>query len=318
MSPPSPKRREEARRRRPDASMTLITSMIERPLDPGYAAVADARQREGLPRSTGTATPLLAVTAVVFGLLLGVAAATLRDTSQGVNDAKTQLVERVQRQQDAADETAARVRRIQDQLSTSEAVGGSSVRAAELDRLRVLAGSSAVTGPGMTITLDDAPGQDGTSADGNPRTTQADDGRVLARDLQIVVNALWRSGAEAIAVNGHRLNARSAIRFAGDAILVNFRPLTRPYTIEAIGSPNDLQTTFAAGPGGSYLTSLHDNYGIQTDMAGSDELTLPGAVTGSLRSATVIGTTGAKDDTGTRRSTSPSAPTSTPSGGPTP
>ncbi len=315
MSPPSPKRREEARRRRPDASMTLITSMIERPLDPGYAAVAEARQREGLPRSTGTATPLLAVTAVVFGLLLGVAAATLRDTSRGVNDAKTQLIERVQRQQDAADATAARVRRIQDELSTSEAAGGSAAQAAELERLRVLADSSAVTGPGMTITLDDAPGQGGTSPDGNPRTTQDDDGRVLARDLQIVVNALWQSGAEAIAVNGHRLNARSAIRFAGDAILVNFRPLTRPYTIEAIGSPNDLQTTFAAGLGGSYLTSLHDNYGIQTDLAGSDDLTLPGAVTGSLRSATVIGPAGAGGGAGP---SSPSTQTSTPSGGPTP
>ena len=31
------------------------------------------------------------------------------------------------------------------------------------------------------------------------------------------------------------LTALSAIRFAGEAVLVNYRPLLRPYTIEAIG-----------------------------------------------------------------------------------
>ena len=36
-------------RRRPDESMTLITEMMEHPLDPGYAAAAERRSQAGLP-----------------------------------------------------------------------------------------------------------------------------------------------------------------------------------------------------------------------------------------------------------------------------
>ena len=58
------------RGRRPDESMTLLISMMERPLDPGYAAAAAEREAAGLPPSTGTRTPTVVVAAVVTGLLL--------------------------------------------------------------------------------------------------------------------------------------------------------------------------------------------------------------------------------------------------------
>jgi uncharacterized protein YlxW (UPF0749 family) len=54
-------------------------------------------------------------------------------------------------------------------------------------------------------------------------------------DLQLVVNALWAAGGEAVAVNGQRLVATSPIRAAGETITVNFRPLVPPYKIEVIG-----------------------------------------------------------------------------------
>ena len=99
-----------------------------------------------------------------------------------------------------------------------------------LAALTLASGAEQVTGPGITVVLDNAPGSDGTSADGNPRTdADKDEGTVFSKDLQIVVNGLWEAGAEAIAVNGQRLTSRSAIRFAGEAILVNYRPLARPY-----------------------------------------------------------------------------------------
>ena len=60
--------------RRVDESMTLLTSMMERPLDPGYAAAADRRQSDGLPSSTGLRTPTVLVAAFVVGLLLTLAA----------------------------------------------------------------------------------------------------------------------------------------------------------------------------------------------------------------------------------------------------
>src|SRR5207302_160556 len=71
------------------------------------------------------------------------------------------------------------------------------------------------------------------------RQTGTNPGLVLDRDLQDVANELWHDGAEAIAINGQRLTATTTIRAAGGAILVDFRPVTAPYQVSAIG-PDDL------------------------------------------------------------------------------
>jgi len=51
---------------RPNDSMTLITEMMQRPLDPGYAAAAERRQKSGLPAATGLRSPLLIIVAVLI------------------------------------------------------------------------------------------------------------------------------------------------------------------------------------------------------------------------------------------------------------
>jgi len=85
-------------------------------------------------------------------------------------------------------------------------------------------------------------------------------GQVLDRDLQDVVNELWHDGVEAIAINGQRLATTSTIRAAGGAILVDFRPITSPYQVAAIG-PDDLDKRFGdsrrpnASTGSSTLTT---------------------------------------------------------------
>ena len=58
--------------------MTLLTSMIERPLDPGYAAAAERRDRAGLPRATSLRSPRLLVAALLVGLLVGIAKITVK------------------------------------------------------------------------------------------------------------------------------------------------------------------------------------------------------------------------------------------------
>ena len=93
------------------------------------------------------------------------------------------------------------------------------------------------------------------------------------------------AGAEAVAVNGQRLTSRTAIRFAGDAILVNFRPLTRPYTVEAVGDTEAMRARFAAGPGGAYLAGLQQNFGIAATIEPADSLTLPSVASTTLREA---------------------------------
>ena len=101
-------------------------------------------------------------------------------------------------------------------------------------------------GPGFTLTLDDAPGS-GADEESETAADEASQGRVIAKDLQFVTNALWESGAEAISINGKRLTSTSSIRFAGSAIIVDYRPLTRPYVITALGDPQRFPAAFADG-----------------------------------------------------------------------
>jgi uncharacterized protein YlxW (UPF0749 family) len=99
-----------------------------------------------------------------------------------------------------------------------------------------------------------------------------------------VVNEIWAAGAEAVAVNGQRLTALSAIRSAGDAVLVDFRPLTPPYEIEAVGDPKKLRETFVGGFGGSYLQVLQ-GYGITYAVEDRDRLQLAASAGVRLRYA---------------------------------
>src|SRR6185369_7781655 len=105
----------------------------------------------------------------------------------------------------------------------------------QLDRDELLAGVTAVTGPGMVVRLADPPRTTPAAVVGRPGTTPLADTAVLTdRDVRAVVNELWHDGAEAISVNDVRLTPTTAIRFAGQAVLVDFRPVTSPYTIRAI------------------------------------------------------------------------------------
>lgn len=272
---------------RPDASMTLLTSMLERPLDPGYQAAADDRLAQGLPASTGTRRTRLLVALLLIGLMIGVSTAELRDRDGTRASARGDLIRQIQDRQAVVDERDTTVRGLQQEVDAATAQLDPAQRKVLEDR-RVTSGLAAVTGPGVRLTLDDAPGGTGTDADGDPRTGTTDEGRVQSRDMQLITNGLWAAGAEAISINGQRLTSRTAIRFAGEAILVNFRPLTRPYTIEAIGDSSQMQTTFAESAAGSYLTGLRNNYGIQTSLTSQDELRLPSAANVSTREATVV------------------------------
>ena len=302
--------------RRPDESMTLLTSMMERPLDPGYAAAAERREAQGLPPSTGTRTTTVAVAAVVAGLLITLGAVALRAPSTSAAKAKAQLVAQVEARREAVDRQEASLRTLQAQVEQlrGEALAQSSTSLqSRLEALDVASGAQALTGKGIVVVLDNAPSADQNSADGNPRTDAgSQEGKVLSKDMQVVVNGLWQAGAEAIAVNGQRLTSRSAIRFAGEAILVNYRPLARPYTITVLGDPDGLQVEFADSAGGAYARALKDNYGIRVSIDAGDKLTVPAATSLTVREATVPRPSSSQPSTRTPTSStsSPSSPTS--------
>lgn len=287
--------------RRPDASMSLLTSMMENSLDPGYAAAAERRRKAGLPPDTGRRTPMIIASAVVVGLTLAMGAVTLRGDQSSMAKARAELIKQINERRAMSDDRANRVRALQAEVAAAQRAvlaDQDGTRAAELASLEVQSGAIAVHGPGITLTIDDAPTSDGGSANTDPRTqAQKDEGRVLARDLQIVTNSLWEAGAEAMSVNGQRLTAKSAIRFAGDAILVNFRPLVRPYVIRAIGDPKAMPVAFASGSGGAYLRSLEDNFHIQVKSADNKDLVLAAATSLTVQTAEIPSPAGRSSST---------------------
>jgi uncharacterized protein YlxW (UPF0749 family) len=96
---------------------------------------------------------------------------------------------------------------------------------------------------------------------------------------------LWQAGAEAIAVNGQRLTALSSIRHAGDAITVNFRSISRPYTVLAIGNPDTLPAKFVDTTSGQAWLDLQQQVGLRFRMETRKAMTLPAAPAVDLRFA---------------------------------
>src|SRR5205807_3215780 len=94
------------------------------------------------------------------------------------------------------------------------------------------AGLEAVRGPGLKITLDD-------SSLGRPASGNVNDLVIHSQDVQAVVNAVWRAGAEAVAINGQRLVGTSAVLCVGNTLLLNGSVHSPPYEVTALGASRD-------------------------------------------------------------------------------
>lgn len=269
---------------RPDASMSLLADLMSGALDPGYAQHAS---RGGEAASRRFSRPAVLLTAVVVvGLLFSTAVIKQRRDEPLADrhrqdliaqvEAGTQETDRLQRRlavlrRQTAQARAARLDRSREGRQTRE----------RLEDLALLAGDTPVTGPGLRITVDDAASGasagavgDGAAAD---EGTAADGTQVLDRDLQQLVNALWAAGADAIAVDGQRLTSMTAIRAAGDAILVDYRPVSPPYVVSAVGDPETLEVRFADSRAGRLFRTLESAFGVRFDVEREDRMRLPGA-----------------------------------------
>jgi uncharacterized protein YlxW (UPF0749 family) len=233
---------------------------------------------------------MVALTMAVAGLLLAVTYDQAAASAQGREQIRAALVEDIRSDSEVTDELAAQLESLRtevtsarDELLATSAVGQRALDA--LARAERDASAVPVTGPGMLVTLANAdPEADddpvgGGSAEEDPR------GRVGDGDLQLVVNALWGAGAEAVSINGQRLGPTTAIRFAGEAVLVDFRPVTNPYEVSAIGDPDTLAARFLASPEVNALALISETWGLRFDFVAQDELSLPAASIPELRSA---------------------------------
>ncbi|MFE2351238.1 DUF881 domain-containing protein [Kitasatospora cineracea] len=279
----------EGRFRRPDASMSLLTTVMEHSLDDGYAEAARARGAEGSSRLPSTAKGRL-----VLGLGLALAAVVVTVGAVNTHAAapvlakeRDALVSRVNDANKAADELQRQVEADRDKVERAQDAALQSGDDSGAEQLAARTGTGAITGPGIKLVIDDASGSGSGGNVSDPRNTGSygKDGRVKDHDLQYAVNGLWLAGAEAVSVNGQRLTALSAIRAAGDAILVDNRPLVPPYTVLAIGDGARLAQAFQDNEGGRYLKIIQESYGIRSTVSTQKSLTLPAALGVTLRVA---------------------------------
>jgi uncharacterized protein YlxW (UPF0749 family) len=245
-------------------SAQLLIDLVTDTLDPGYAAAA-RRRGDSAPQRRWYDRPAVAVGCVLIGFVLVVAYVHTHRGAPEAAKVHDRLVQRVRSEERDNDSLGKQVSGLEAGLSREQAsaLPASGPLAQNLALEQQDAGDVAVTGPGFTVMLIEPPTPSSTDAAGRAGSDSLASTNILTdRDVRSVVNELWNDGAEAIAVNGIRLTATSAIRFAGQAVLVDFQPITSPYTVEAIGNSDDLSTTFAQSAVASRYQTLVSADGI--------------------------------------------------------
>lgn len=287
MSQQSPDRSTVPPPARPDASMSLLNNVMDHSLDDGYAEASARRRADGsagLPRTLKSKLGL-AAGLVVAALVVTLGAAEARISAPVVAKEREELIDRIDAETEAADTLESDVDALRRDVSERQRKALERHGGDQGQLVALLAGATPVEGPGVKLVVDDA--KDTDQGGGGPResTGFADTGRVRDRDMQRVVNGLWESGAEAIAINGQRLTALSAIRAAGDAILVDNRPLVPPYTVLAVGDGEKLATAFQDSADGQYLQALKESFDIRTSISAQAKVGLPAAPSLIVRTA---------------------------------
>jgi uncharacterized protein YlxW (UPF0749 family) len=257
-------------------TMPLLALVTREAVDQDYVHAAQRRAARGAPEPASHRTPLrgAAVVTALFGLLIALAAVQTARNADVQEASRDALVNRIGERQQEVDSLRDRISSLRRQngslQSTSSRVQGQLAEATvQLRALQLGTGFVAVQGPGLRITVSDNP--DGSA-----------DGRVRATDLRLLVNGLWRAGAEAIAINGRRLSTISAIVNSNISVQVNRSPLTPPYVVSAIGE-RTMAGQLQASTSGVEFQALTDQFGFVVDRQNETELDLPAAPDAQLR-----------------------------------
>ncbi|ROR96688.1 uncharacterized protein YlxW (UPF0749 family) [Salana multivorans] len=133
-------------------------------------------------------------------------------------------------------------------------------------------GLVAVAGPGLRVTLDDAPAT--ATSENN------DDLVVHQQDLQGVVNALWSGGAEAVTIQGQRVVSTTAVRCVGNVLLLHGRTYSPPYVVEAIGDADALERAIDEDASVGLYLDYVEQFDLGWHVEKVADLTLP-AYTGA-------------------------------------
>jgi len=113
----------------------------------------------------------------------------------------------------------------------------------ESARMAGPAGLLPQVGPGVTVTLSDAPSGQEVAPGDNPNLLV-----VHQQDIQAVVNAMWQGGATAVTVQGQRIVSTTGIRCVGNSVQLQGIPYGQPYVIEAVGDQASIVSAIDRDP----------------------------------------------------------------------
>jgi uncharacterized protein YlxW (UPF0749 family) len=273
---------------------SLLRALLSEHLDPGYAAAA--AERSATPpgrRARAFGWVWQALAAALVATVFAAAVAQARSVAPGVRTAQQLLATSVRSTEASAAKLAqrrsalwAQVDDVQRRALADDVAGQRLLN--RLDALSLAAASTPVTGPGLTVTVTD-PGVSPNLSDVSKQRVNGSQQIILDRDLQLVVNSLWASGAEAIAVNGARIGPNVTIRQAGGAILVDNNPTSSPYQIVAVGPPHAMRDVFDNSPGLHRLRLLEVSYGVGVNVNVADSITMPAGAIRDVKFAKQIG-----------------------------
>lgn len=219
----------------------------------GWSAV-----RASLTRPPSRGQWIVAV--LLFGLGFGLAVQVRTTQQDSLDAARTSDLVRIlddlsaQRDRLTAEQTRLRATLTDLQNSADQAQAAREATRERIESLRILSGEVPVTGPGVTLTISDP------------------EGVLAAADLLDAVQELRDAGAEAIAIDGQRVVAETALTDTADGIAVGGQIVDSPFEIVAIG-PSSTLASGLSFPGG-VLESVREA-GANGSVVERDEVAVP-------------------------------------------
>lgn len=227
-----------------------------------WRAVASVlrRAREAHRRRNRDRRPLArmlsAAVCVLAGLMIIISAMHAQGTD--LRPARnTDLVSLVQSQSRHNTEQTRQLAALRQEVDALAARGSEqSDRTPELSRQARRVGLTPVSGPAVTVTLDDAPSS--VAANG----IEPDLLVVHQQDIQAVVNAFWSGGAEAMTIQGQRVISTTAVKCVGNTVVLHGIPYGPPYKISAIGDQAQLHAALAESEPIQIYQQYVESYGL--------------------------------------------------------
>lgn len=217
----------------------------------------------------------------VVCLLAGLLFAASKETSDGFElrgGRTTELSELVRSAEARVSSAQQRLTELNAELRAREvAAAGSDGRiagtVAAAERTGESVGLVPLSGPGLTVTLTDAPRDE---LGRYPQDVPPDALVVHQQDLQSVLNAVWAGGADAVAVQDQRLISTSAVRCIGNTLLLGGRTYSPPYVVTAIGDPDRLRSALDEEYGVQVYRQYAENYGLGYQVESPGSVEVPG------------------------------------------